>query len=54
MLINVEMPTFFYSKLVSALKDDQLKMGHTFNPSSWKAEAGVSMSSRPAWSTSEF
>ena len=24
---------------------------HTFNPSSWEAEAGGFLSSRPAWST---
>jgi hypothetical protein len=24
---------------------------HTFNPSIWEAEAGVSLSSKPAWST---
>ena len=24
---------------------------HTFNPSTWEAEAGGSLSSRPAWST---
>jgi hypothetical protein len=27
---------------------------HTFNPSTWEAEAGEFLSSRPAWSTSEF
>ena len=26
-------------------------MVHAFNPSTWKAEAGGSLSSRPAWST---
>jgi hypothetical protein len=26
-------------------------MVHTFNPSTWEAEAGGSLSSRPAWST---
>jgi hypothetical protein len=25
--------------------------GHTFNPSTWEAEAGRFLSSRPAWST---
>jgi major histocompatibility complex class I len=24
---------------------------HSFNPSTWEAEAGGSLSSRPAWST---
>jgi hypothetical protein len=24
---------------------------HTFNPSTWEAEAGAFLSSRPAWST---
>jgi hypothetical protein len=27
-------------------------VGHTFNPSTWEAEAGEFLSSRPAWSTS--
>ena len=27
---------------------------HAFNPSTWEAEAGGFLSSRPAWSTSEF
>jgi hypothetical protein len=27
---------------------------HAFNPSTWEAEAGRSLSSRPAWSTSKF
>jgi hypothetical protein len=27
---------------------------HTFDPSNWKAEAGRSLSLRPAWSHSEF
>jgi len=27
---------------------------HAFNPSTGEAEAGRSMSSRPAWSTEEF
>jgi hypothetical protein len=26
-------------------------VAHTFNPSTWEAEAGRSLSSRPAWST---
>ena len=26
---------------------------HTFNPSAWKAEAGGSQGSRPAWSTEQ-
>jgi hypothetical protein len=26
-------------------------VAHVFNPSTWKAEAGGSLSSRPAWST---
>ena len=26
-------------------------VAHTFNPSTWEAEVGGSMSSRPAWST---
>jgi hypothetical protein len=34
--------TFVYSRAVVA---------HTFNPSTWEAEAGGFLSSRPAWST---
>jgi hypothetical protein len=26
-------------------------MAHAFNPSTWEAEAGGSLSSRPAWSS---
>jgi major histocompatibility complex class I len=26
-------------------------VAHAFNPSTWEAESGVSLSSRPAWST---
>jgi hypothetical protein len=26
-------------------------VAHAFNPSTWEAEAGGSLSSRPAWST---
>jgi hypothetical protein len=26
-------------------------VAHTFNPSTWEAEAGGSLSSKPAWST---
>jgi major histocompatibility complex class I len=26
-------------------------VAHTFNPSTWEAEAGGFLSSRPAWST---
>jgi hypothetical protein len=29
-------------------------VAHAFNPSTWEAEAGGFLSSRPAWSTSEF
>jgi hypothetical protein len=28
-------------------------VAHTFNSSTWEAEAGVSLSSRPAWSTAQ-
>jgi hypothetical protein len=29
-------------------------VAHAFNPSTWEAEAGGFLSSRPAWSKSEF
>jgi hypothetical protein len=29
-------------------------VAHAFNPSTWEAEAGRFLSSRPAWSTSKF
>jgi hypothetical protein len=37
----------------SALKtrESQAVVAHTFNPSTWEAEAGRFLSSRPAWST---
>jgi hypothetical protein len=31
--------------------DSQAVMAHTCNPSTWEAEAGGFLSSRPAWST---
>jgi hypothetical protein len=31
--------------------EGQTVMAHTFNPSTWDAEAGGFLSSRPAWST---
>jgi hypothetical protein len=36
------------------LRDEQGVVAHTFNPSTWEAEAGRFRSSRPAWSKSEF
>jgi hypothetical protein len=36
---------------LSPFKRPQLKSLTPFNPSTWEAEAGRSLSSRPAWST---
>jgi hypothetical protein len=33
------------------IKKTQSRVAHTFNPSTWEAEAGGFLSSRPAWST---
>jgi hypothetical protein len=33
---------------------EQGVVAHTFNPSTWEAEAGEFLSSRPAWSTKSF
>jgi hypothetical protein len=35
-------------------RNSQAVVAHTFNPSTWEAEAGRFLSSRPAWATSEF
>jgi hypothetical protein len=32
-------------------EESQTVVAHTFNPSTWEAEAGGSLSLRPAWST---
>jgi hypothetical protein len=37
--------------LVKKGDDGQAVVAHTFNPSTWEAEAGGFVSSRPAWST---
>jgi hypothetical protein len=39
------------AKRVTIKKMSQAVMVHTFSPSTWEAEAGGSLSSRPAWST---
>jgi hypothetical protein len=36
------------------LTDSGAVVAHTFNPSTWEAEAGRFLSSKPAWSKSEF
>jgi hypothetical protein len=33
------------------LKNRRAVVAHAFNPSTWEAEAGGFLSSRPAWST---
>jgi hypothetical protein len=43
-----------YGIVSHILKSDTAKPGvvaHAFNPSTWEAEAGGFLSSRPAWST---
>jgi hypothetical protein len=42
------------SSTAGLLREKRVKLGvvaHTFNPSTWEAEAGRFLSSRPAWST---
>jgi hypothetical protein len=38
-------------KYALKLKCRQVVVAHAFNPSTWEAEAGGFLSSRPAWST---
>jgi hypothetical protein len=51
--------TLIFIKFLKSLKIKKKKKSwvvvmHAFNPSTWEAEAGRSLSSRPAWSQSEF
>ena len=43
--------TYFNIKCILKLHHRQSVVGHTFNPSSWEAEAGRSLSLRPTGST---
>ena len=38
-------------KKINSKKLHQVIVAHTFNPSTWEAEAGKYLSLRPAWST---
>jgi hypothetical protein len=38
-------------KKINAILKNTLVVAHAFNPSTWEAEAGGFLSSRPAWST---
>jgi hypothetical protein len=40
-------PVFYFLKIILC----QAVVAHAFNPSTWEAEAGGFLSSRPAWST---
>jgi major histocompatibility complex class I len=46
--------SFILYNYFSVLKKAQIGLGvvaHAFNPSTWEAEAGGFLNSRPAWST---
>jgi hypothetical protein len=36
------------------MRESQAVVAHAFNPSTWEAEAGGSLSSRSAWSTERY
>jgi hypothetical protein len=36
---------------ITTLEDSQAVVAHAFSPSTWEAEAGGFLGSRPAWST---
>jgi hypothetical protein len=40
-----------FNVLLKTIPDGQWWLAHIFNPSTWEAEAGGFLSSRPAWST---
>jgi hypothetical protein len=40
-----------HKKKFQGEKKSRAVVAHTFNPSTWEAEAGGFLSSRPAWST---
>jgi hypothetical protein len=44
-------PTLLSLSLLRKFIPDQAVVVHTFNPSTWEAEAGGFLSSRPVWST---
>jgi hypothetical protein len=47
-MIGIGIDNMHHIKMV---KFNQAVMVHAFNPSTWEAEAGGFLSSRPAWST---
>jgi hypothetical protein len=49
--IPAELPATPTQPLNWKLKFGQAVVAHAFNPSTWEAEAGRFLSSRPAWST---
>ena len=51
--LHISHQSFFFNFLKD-LFIGQAVVVHAFNPSTWEAESGRFLSSRPAWSTSEF
>jgi hypothetical protein len=51
--ISIKIPTQFFIELEREIVKFICRavVAHTFNPSTWEAEAGRFLSSRPAWST---
>jgi hypothetical protein len=48
--IPIKIPTQFFTHIKRAILN-QAVVEHFFNPSTWEAEAGRFLNSRPSWST---
>jgi hypothetical protein len=52
LIFTIKIPNFFFAHdYLTNCNHSQAVVEHAFNPSTWEAEAGGFLSSRPAWST---
>jgi hypothetical protein len=52
--MNIHMHTCMHVHTCIKIRAELGVVAHAFNPSTWEAEAGGFLSSRPAWLQSEF